>query len=177
MTKSNMTAQLIFLVALFVFPSPGASQSQDDPSPKMIRKTVSDLRLIATAAECYRVFHDGYPVAYSIGELAPYLAPFCVQKVPRFDAWGNEFVILSTMDSFEVVSLGSDGMLDESVAGRITDSVTFDFIVRNGEFVQCPKDYCDACWPELCSSAQPQEARVEAPGAPTVAASSTQDLV
>ena len=119
------------------------------------RRTMSDIRSVATALEAYMIDHeDRYPTGdYAALEelLAPYLTMF-----PEKDIWGNAYayVVSSDGSTYRLVSSGADGnfewdsrrvsvksaeeMLEDAPATRYQDRLEADLIFETGSFLQLP---------------------------------------
>ena len=68
-----------------------------------------DLRTIAVCLALYSMDYDVYPTISKITELVPLVSPVYVQKVPTIDPWGNEYLVKSGGQRFEIRSMGLDG--------------------------------------------------------------------
>jgi hypothetical protein len=60
------------------------------------KRTIADMRAIASAVEAYGVDYNRYPEADSIDELATLLEPQYIATLPRVDAWGTPYRYQST---------------------------------------------------------------------------------
>src|SRR5262249_3850240 len=55
------------------------------------KRTMADMRSIATAIESYKVDHDVYPSVRTIEALQPLVQPAYIQPLPTVDGWGHSF--------------------------------------------------------------------------------------
>jgi general secretion pathway protein G len=108
------------------------------------KRTMADMRSIATAIEEYSIDNNFYPSAWSIEELEPYVAPYYFRTPPGRDGWGNDLIVQSTPEEYVLLSTGRDGLLDESQVGGATNTYDSDIVFSNGSFVQWPegKQHC-----------------------------------
>ncbi len=113
------------------------------------KRTMVDMRSIATAVESYAVDHNAYPPATSFQGLSRYLEPTYVAKVPEMDGWMHPFryVAWSRRDSsrpeeYIILSAGKDGLFEHEDAGEYREGTTTNFnndiVFSNGSFVQYP---------------------------------------
>ena len=101
------------------------------------KRTMADLRTIATAVESYNVDNSAYPAATDVSSLSPSIRPVYLDSVPPKDGWGHAFVIQSVSLRYTIGSGGKDGGSLIFVGGPTSD---FDdsIIFSNGAFVQWP---------------------------------------
>ena len=84
------------------------------------KRTMADMRTVATAAEAYAVDYGVYPDADSIDQLAAILAPVYIRTMPRTDGWENLLAYQCWQvdlesegcDSYAIASPGRDGLLE-----------------------------------------------------------------
>ena len=108
-----------------------------DPSPE--KRTMADMRSLATATEAYATDHNTYPDARNIGELSKLIAPTYIRFVPEKDGWGTPFVYLVSADhqTYRFVSAGPDKKFDKSSYDvGMVPAKSDDIIFENGEFVE-----------------------------------------
>ncbi len=102
------------------------------------KRTMADMRAIATAIESYSVDNTAYPAASSPAALAASIEPSYITVLPARDGWGRAYAIDSTAVQYTVWSGGSDGGSLNYFGGpasSLTDSIVF----SNGVFVQWPE--------------------------------------
>jgi uncharacterized protein DUF2059 len=114
------------------------------------KRSMDDLRAVATAAEAYATDENKYPQVESYGELRPILSPTYILKMPEADAWGTPFAYVVSADGrhYRFVSAGADHRFEaesfqieevpEQVQGRVTAGADADIIFQDGTFVQFP---------------------------------------
>lgn len=106
------------------------------------KRTMADLRSLATAAEAYATDYNAYPEAKNLDELEQHLSPTYIRRMPKEDAWGNRFVYLTNKkrDAYRIISAGPDGKI-ESESLRMSSkpkAKSDDIIFENGEFLFDP---------------------------------------
>ena len=116
------------------------------------KKTMSDIRAIATACEAFAVDYNYYPVANSIRDLAAILQPVYIRSLPFKDAWGFDYgyAVETGGQNYWIFSYGEDGRREESIynsAGipalqeaRETTDPKSDIIFSSGSFLRFPKE-------------------------------------
>ena len=73
------------------------------------KRTMADMRSIATAIESYSIDNSVYPAASAVATLAPLIEPIYIKTLPLVDGWGRSYTIDSTPVQYTVWSGGSDG--------------------------------------------------------------------
>jgi len=117
------------------------------------RRTMSDMRTIATAVEAYQTDQNDetYPAASDMAGLKTALKGIN-PSLPEKDMWGNayEYVVSEDRHHYRIVSAGADGIfewdsrrIDAPKAGqapsvRYRDHLEDDLIYADGMFVQLP---------------------------------------
>jgi general secretion pathway protein G len=110
------------------------------------RRTMADIRTLATAVEAYAVDNDDiYPRAESMEELRPLIVPSYVRNLPELDGWGNELryrCLDEECSGYAISSSGSDKIFEHVTAAEYERKQTTDFdsdlIYIKGEFIQGP---------------------------------------
>jgi type II secretory pathway pseudopilin PulG len=115
------------------------------------KRTMADMRAIATACEAYGVDNKAYPNGDSIEELVSKLEPKYLKTVPRRDGWENQFRYRSWNEKDEpegegpyhyiIISHGKDGHEDQENyrMGTVTSNFNNDIVFSDGIFVVYPK--------------------------------------
>ena len=110
------------------------------------KRTMADLRSIATAIEAHAVDHGAYPKTdgyVAVAFVRSQVEPFYIRALPLADAWGNPFLYWSDGAHYRVVSNGWDGVADRPydavVAGTRTDTFASDIVFGDGQFLQWPE--------------------------------------
>ena len=110
------------------------------------RKTMSDMRTIATAVEARATDVNEYTnVAFE--ELEALIAPVYIRHMPKTDAWGTPFLYIANGEHYRFVSAGADRRFEWSsrhldltqTEPRMSDSLDADIIFQDGNFLQSPK--------------------------------------
>ncbi len=102
------------------------------------KRTMADMRSIATAIESYAVDNTAYPAASSVATLAPLVEPIYIKALPLTDGWRRTYSIDSTSVQYTVWSGGSDGGSLNYVGGP-TSSIKDSIVFSGGVFVQWPE--------------------------------------
>ena len=102
------------------------------------KRTMADMRSIATAVETYAVDHTNYPTATDVGSLAAAIQPAYIQTLPQLDGWNHPFIVDSAPLRYTLASGGMDGGAVNYVGGPtgdFNDSIVF----FDGRFAQWPE--------------------------------------
>ncbi len=128
------------------------------------KRTMADIRSIASAWEMYAIDNNGYTAAgtaeeitedeppsrpgegdglLAYDEVAAGLSPDYIKKLPEKDGWGNSYLFLTVQSgsSYLIGSLGKDGALDDGEwrRGEATTDFNCDIIYWNGSFIKYPE--------------------------------------
>jgi general secretion pathway protein G len=103
------------------------------------KRTMADMRTLASGIQAYAIDQDFYPHATSISELRPLIEPIYVVATPQMDAWGRPMIVLSSHTDYVIQSAGKDGVVEESPPLGATNSFNADIILSNGQFIQWPE--------------------------------------
>ncbi len=118
------------------------------------RRTMGDIRSIATAVEAYAVDLNRYPpaagvvypagVAYPAATLAAkastYISPTYIRVAPLSDGWNSWFLYTTDGNgsAYVLASAGKNGTSNDINNGPTTD-FNADIIYINGQFIQYPE--------------------------------------
>lgn len=107
------------------------------------RRTMADMRTLATAIEEYAKDHNGdYPGGTRAIDLQATLVPTYARELPVVDGWGSDYWYTHTDAQYVLTSLGDDGEADENVhlsSPLATQNADRDIILVNGKFMQYPE--------------------------------------
>lgn len=113
------------------------------------KRTMADLRTVATALEAYATDHNRYPEATDVSSLNSALVPTYIRVVPGNDGWAHPMRYSAwssdgaRVNSYAVASGGKDGSFShESLheyEGGATTNFNDDIVFSNGHFVQYPQ--------------------------------------
>ena len=117
------------------------------------KRTMADIRSVATALEAFAVDKNEYPRVESFAELNPILTPTYIRELPQLDGWAApiRYECRSSLsedsaapcDSYRLSSGGRSRTLETddpaSVDPQATRNFDCDIIFANGEFVQYPQ--------------------------------------
>jgi type II secretion system protein G len=118
------------------------------------KRTMADIRTLATAIESYNVDNSSYPAAItcpgpSVLPANPptpitsasfaVLRPTYIAMPPYVDGWRNplRYAADNQLFAYALASPGRDGIMDTVVCGTTTD-FNSDIVYANGTFVQYP---------------------------------------
>ena len=118
------------------------------------KRTMADMRSVATALEAYAVDQKSYPRVGTLAELQPILTPTYIRELPLMDGWAApiRYECRSSVsedsaapcDSYWLSSGGRDGTSETDdptfVIPQTTVNFDCDIIYANGEFVQYPQN-------------------------------------
>ena len=122
-------------------------------------KTMSDIRVIATAVEAWAIDHnEKYPDSGGWESLRKELQPTYVKELPEKDSWGTAYayVVSTERDHYRIVSAGSDSVFDwdsrrivvpkkkadeedEEPSLKYSERLEDDIIYADGIFLQIPR--------------------------------------
>ena len=118
------------------------------------KRTMSDMRALATAVEAYAVDNNSYPpascpagLAAIIGATAAVdqasfskLSPTYIGQPPKVDGWGEFIEYANDTNNYAILSKGRNKIKDGTIAGcGTTTDFNNDIIYSNGSFVQWPE--------------------------------------
>lgn len=118
------------------------------------RRSMSDMRGLATAVEAYAADLDRYPPAaaftlppglglptLTLENARPYLQPTYMKTVPMSDGWNSWFLYGTTpsRSDYALLSAGQDGVPQGTASFGPTTDFKDDIILVNGQFVQWPE--------------------------------------
>jgi len=105
------------------------------------KRTMADIRTIATAIEAYETDHPdwkGSPINGPSAKLASLLQPTYIKQLPLIDGWRRPFLVsFRPGDGYKVWSNGRDGKrVPKEGAFRDFDG---DMVYENGTFTSFPE--------------------------------------
>lgn len=103
------------------------------------KRTMADMRMIASAIGALASDEDAYPEVLTIDELSGVLSPIYLREVARTDWWGNEYKVESSEAGYELRSYGADGKLTESGFSLQFSNFDGDIVITNRGFTHHPK--------------------------------------
>jgi type II secretion system protein G len=109
------------------------------------KRTMADMRSIATAVEAYSVDNNFYPkIASSFADMANYIQPTYIKRAPDQDGWQSALGWLGDSSAgtlYTIWSGGSDKNAALSVPTTLGPQSTFtaDIIYSNGSFITWPE--------------------------------------
>src|ERR1700675_3523110 len=123
------------------------------------KRTMADMRTLATAVEAYAVDNNLYPAAtcatglftnttndVTVGDTSfTALTPTYIALAPKRDGWqvAYRYGLSSPGDQYHILSYGRDGSIGNTVRSTINCGTTTDFnddiLYSNGTFLQWPE--------------------------------------
>jgi general secretion pathway protein G len=121
------------------------------------KRTMADMRSLATAIEAYNVDNNSYPTGTCASGLfttagSPLtdtsfsvLTPTYMAQPPKKDGWGRFFFYNTLCSSdtncgeYNIVSYGRDGAPDRTINCGTTTNLDDDIVYSNGTFLQWPE--------------------------------------
>ena len=118
------------------------------------KRTMSDMRALATAVEAYAVDNNTYPPAgcnpgiftngtYNTLSLTSFtnLTPTYIAQPPKTDGWGRfmAYALDASSNNYAIRSAGRDGVVNGTVNCGTTTNFNDDIIYADGTFVQWPE--------------------------------------
>jgi general secretion pathway protein G len=105
------------------------------------RRTMTDMRLMATAVNVYSIDYSFMPrfASATSAQIAPYVVPTYVKAFPARDGWQHTYHYQASGFNYTLWSYGRDGVQDSSIVGGPTTSFDADLILFNGVWTQWPE--------------------------------------
>lgn len=109
------------------------------------KRTMADMRSVATAVEAFSVDNNRYPGGGSpVASIATSVEPRYIKKLPTVDAWTHEYdyqIAPTSGDAQEytIVSYGKDGVDDGAATPGPTTNFNNDIIFSQGSFIKYPE--------------------------------------
>jgi len=118
------------------------------------KRTMSDMRTLATAIEAYCIDNSVYPTAascstypYTAAALATddsswsQLAPTYLSNPPKRDGWANTYGYVNDASNYLIQSRGRDGNYTSfpTLACGTTTDFNHDIVYDDGQFIQFPE--------------------------------------
>ncbi len=106
------------------------------------KRSMVDIRSVATAVEGYAIEFNYYPVANSMSTLAAAatsVVPQYIAVMPSQDGWHNDFYLFSTPTGYTIASGGKDGGGIAGWVGGPTTDYNAPIVFTAGQFVQWPE--------------------------------------
>ena len=117
------------------------------------KRTMADMRTLATAIEAYAVDNNNYVIATCSAGLFTdpgtavndssfkLLTPTYIANAPKKDGWGNALLYNSPspQDKYNITSYGRDGVSGGAAKCGTTTDFNDDIIYSNGTFLQWPE--------------------------------------
>ena len=104
------------------------------------KRTMMDIRSIATSVEAYATDHNVYPVGKSMDDVTPLIGTVYIRVVPQKDGWGTAYRYWSDGAKYRIVSCGADATCDEATWANVSKepmpSWNDDAVYENGSFLR-----------------------------------------
>ena len=103
------------------------------------KRTMGDMRTIATAVESYSIDNNQYPAGTTVTAVAPFIEPTYIKKVPTEDGWNTEFSYATDTNRqvYTIESFGKDAT-DNALVNGATTTFAHDIVFSTGSFVDFP---------------------------------------
>ena len=129
----------LILAALVTITSLSAFAAEPTDADKA-KRTMADIRSIATAVEAYATDHNAYPPGKTLDDATPAVINVYIRTMPEKDAWGTTFRYWSDGTKYRIASCGADATCDESTWTAVsTDplpSFNDDAVYESGKFLR-----------------------------------------
>ena len=166
MRKANIVTALIALALVAGVVSIAVPNVLTARNRSRQKRTMADMRTIATAWEARATDRNSYTVepdrhatrgndpadfaklhSVPVADLERALVPRYIRKLPRTDGWGNEFDLRTgaynekgEAQSYAIRSFGNDGRADGHLyKGGVITNFKGDLVYANGSFLQFPE--------------------------------------
>jgi len=157
--KSSNTAMIVIIIVIVVFVGiaflgiiaaiaiPNVVTAKERAGQK---RTMADIRWLATACEAYATDNNRYPKAATVEELQTVLTPTYTKTLPLKDGWNHDLRYEAwsrrggdQYDSYAVGSAGKDGIWEHETLQEYTQGSTTpfdcDIVYSDGSFIQSPQ--------------------------------------
>ena len=101
------------------------------------KRTMSDMRTLATAIESYATDHNAYPQQQSMDDLERTLVPTYIKVMPRQDGWRYPFRYSGSKDHYTIASSRSDLVYSDGAFVNAPRKSNFDeatAVYRKGDY-------------------------------------------
>jgi len=119
------------------------------------KKSMADIRNIATAIEAYAIDNRNYPpsaaastpvlfggISYptrTLGITQSYITPTYLKIIPLVDGWSSWYLYSADDPDYAVVSCGRDGFCQQPATGGPTTNFNTDIVYADGQFTVYPE--------------------------------------
>jgi type II secretion system protein G len=107
------------------------------------KRTMADIRSIATAIEAYSVDFNFYPRVSIVlpTQIESYITPTFIKRLPLTDGWNQTLALLmdGTGQSYTIQSAAKGGRLEGTPTGGPKTDFGDDIVFSNGQFYQWPE--------------------------------------
>jgi len=106
------------------------------------KRTMADMRTIATAVESYAVDNNFYPPNVSAAaQMQGFLEPTYLKRLPTTDGWSEGFTFNTDVNGqhYTLISYGRDHTEDGTYQGGKTSEFDSDIYYQDGVFTQWPE--------------------------------------
>ena len=105
------------------------------------KRTVSDMRSVATAIESYAVDNNQYPDVADVDALQPYMETTYIKRLPKQDAWKTNFtyIVGAAAQDYSMMSNGKNTTSEGVPVGGATQRFDNDIWYSSGSFTQWPE--------------------------------------
>jgi len=119
------------------------------------KRSMADMRGIATAIESYAIDYRNYPpsamvsipvlyggISYptkTMGITKSYVTPTYLKVIPLTDGWNSLFLYNASDPDYAIVSAGRDGIASQPAQGGPTTNFNSDIVYADGQFTVYPE--------------------------------------
>src|SRR5258708_33961835 len=116
------------------------------------KRTMADMRSLATAVEAYATDKNAYPKVTTVEELRPLLVPTYIKSIPALDGWGAQYhyaclhekdgacVTYALISGGKDMRLEHDDLKDYPSTPMVTTNYDCDLVYSNGQFLEYRED-------------------------------------
>jgi len=118
------------------------------------KKSMADIRELATAIEAYAIDFRNYPPAgmqsvpvlyggidyptKTLGKTRLYVTPTYLKILPLVDGWNSWYLYNASDPDYVIVSTGRDGVASQPSSGGPTTNFNIDIVYSDGQFTVFP---------------------------------------
>jgi len=107
------------------------------------KRTMSDIRSIATAMEAYSVDFNFYPrvATTTVIQVETYITPTFIKRLPLNDGWNQQLALYMDGNgtNYTIQSSAKGAVMEGSPTGGAKTDFADDIVFTNGQFYQWPE--------------------------------------
>jgi type II secretion system protein G len=146
---------LVSLAIIGIILAIGVPQLMNALQKARQKKSMADIREMATAIEAYAIDFRNYPPAAmqsvpvlyggidypsrTLGRTKLYVTPTYLKVLPLVDGWNSWYLYNASDPDYAIVSVGRDGIRSQPASGGPTTNFNTDIVYSDGQFTVYPQ--------------------------------------